>query len=91
MGTEQTEGQLAKSEVELQSGEKETHTRHNLSTITRVERVGHAKRFSVWPYAVEHRNTHNVLYILVAGTLVLSHVGVPNNLPEMTIDILKIP
>ena len=31
-------------EVELQGGEKETHTRHNLSTITKVERIGTAKR-----------------------------------------------
>jgi hypothetical protein len=31
-------------EVELQGGETETHTRHNLSTITRVERIGNAKR-----------------------------------------------
>ncbi len=31
-------------EVELQGGEKETHTRHNLATITRVERIGNAKR-----------------------------------------------
>jgi hypothetical protein len=31
-------------EVELQGGGKETHTRHNLSTITRVERIGNAKR-----------------------------------------------
>ena len=31
-------------DVELQGGEKETHTRHNLSTITRVERIGNAKR-----------------------------------------------
>ena len=31
-------------EVELQGGEKETHTRHNLSTITKVERIGNAKR-----------------------------------------------
>jgi hypothetical protein len=31
-------------EVELQGGEKETHTRHNLATITRVERIGTAKR-----------------------------------------------
>ena len=26
---------------------------------------------------VEHRNTHNVLSILVAVTLILAHVGVP--------------
>lgn len=31
-------------EVELQGGEKETHTRHNLATITKVERIGNAKR-----------------------------------------------
>ena len=31
-------------EVELQGDEKETHTRHNLSTITKVERIGNAKR-----------------------------------------------
>lgn len=31
-------------EVELQSGDKETHTRHNLATITKVERIGNAKR-----------------------------------------------
>ncbi len=31
-------------EVELQGGGKETHTRHNLATITRVERIGTAKR-----------------------------------------------
>ena len=31
-------------EVELQGGERETHTRHHLSTITKVERIGTAKR-----------------------------------------------
>ncbi|HEY6285859.1 MAG TPA: hypothetical protein VIX20_09375 [Ktedonobacteraceae bacterium] len=31
-------------EVELQGGETETHTRHNLATITKVERIGTAKR-----------------------------------------------
>jgi hypothetical protein len=31
-------------EVPLQSGETETHTRHNLSTITKVEKKGGAKR-----------------------------------------------
>src|SRR6266568_5856270 len=31
-------------EVELQGGEKETHTRHNLASITKVERIGTAKR-----------------------------------------------
>ncbi len=31
-------------EVELQGGEKETQTRHNLATITKVERIGNAKR-----------------------------------------------
>jgi hypothetical protein len=31
-------------EVELQGRETETHTRHNLSTITKVERIGNAKR-----------------------------------------------
>jgi hypothetical protein len=31
-------------EVELQGGEKETHTRHNLASITKVERIGNAKR-----------------------------------------------
>ena len=32
-------------EVSLQNGDKETHTRHNLATIIKVERKGHAKRF----------------------------------------------
>jgi len=31
-------------EVELGNGEKRTHTRHNLTTITKVERKEHAKR-----------------------------------------------
>jgi len=31
-------------EVELQGGEKETHTRHNLASITKVERIRTAKR-----------------------------------------------